>query len=148
MTGTFPRPPYPRTHPLPHGALAHKGGRYGSCRKNHRDCGRFGPCVGGRGSRHLFNHLVRAQHYRWGYSKAERLGGPAVHDHLELGRQLHREIARLFAAQDAIHIGGGATPDVYPVDERSYPIDVLAAQRRSIRTLWPSVHRTARDRKP
>jgi hypothetical protein len=27
-----------------------------------------------------------------------------------------REIARLLAAQDAIHIGGAATPDVYPVD--------------------------------
>jgi hypothetical protein len=36
-------------------------------------------------------------------------------------RELHREIARLLAAQNAIDIGGGAT-----VDERLYPIDVSA----------------------
>ena len=34
----------------------------------------------------------------------------------ELGRKLHREIARLLAAQNAIHISGGATRDVYLVD--------------------------------
>ena len=44
-----------------------------------------------------------------GYRKTERLGGLEVKDHLKLGRELHREIARLFAAQDAIDIGGGAT---------------------------------------
>src|SRR5262249_39551701 len=32
------------------------------------------------------------------------------------GRELHRKIARLFAAQNAIYIGGGATKDVYRVD--------------------------------
>ena len=31
-------------------------------------------------------------------------------------RKLHREIARLRAAQDSIHIGGGATPVVFLVD--------------------------------
>jgi hypothetical protein len=45
----------------------------------------------------------------------ERRDGPAVHDHLELGRKLHREIARLLAAQNAIDIGDGATKGVYPV---------------------------------
>ena len=50
-----------------------------------------------------------------GYGKAKRLGGLAVQDHLELGRKLHREIARLLAAQDAIGIGRGATPGVYLV---------------------------------
>jgi hypothetical protein len=48
-----------------------------------------------------------------GNGKTERHGGLAVHDHLEFCRKLHREIARLFAAQDAIHIGGGATKVVY-----------------------------------
>ena len=43
----------------------------------------------------LLDHLVRAQHYRWGYRKTERLSGLQVHDHLELGRKLHWEIARL-----------------------------------------------------
>src|SRR6516165_4970090 len=68
-----------------------------------------------RHNRHLFDHLGCAQHYRWGYGKAKRLGGLAVQDHLELGRKLHREIARLRAAQNAIHVGGGATIEVYRV---------------------------------
>src|SRR5262249_48696834 len=49
------------------------------------------------------------------YGKAERRGGLAVHDHLEFCWELHREIARLLAAQDAIDISGGATKVVYPV---------------------------------
>ena len=57
----------------------------------------------------LFDDLVSAQQYQWGYRKAKRLGGLAVHDHLELVRKLHRKIARLRTAQDAIHIGGGTT---------------------------------------
>ena len=61
---------------------------------------------------YLFDHLIRPQQNRWGYGKTERLGGLAVHDHLELGRELYREIARLLAAQNAIHIGGGATKGV------------------------------------
>src|SRR5262249_21664776 len=52
---------------------------------------------------------------RWGYRKTERIGGLAVHDHLVFRRQLHRQIARLLAAQNAIHIRGGATKDVYIV---------------------------------
>ena len=50
-----------------------------------------------------------------GYRKAERLGGLEVHGHLIFRRKLHREIARLLAARNAIHIGGGATKEVYPV---------------------------------
>jgi hypothetical protein len=45
-----------------------------------------------------FDHLVGAQQDRWGYRKAERLGGLEVHGHLEFCRKLHREIARLLAA--------------------------------------------------
>jgi hypothetical protein len=44
------------------------------------------------------------------------LCGLEVYNHLELGRKLHREIARLRAAQDAIDICGGATKCVYRVD--------------------------------
>src|SRR6516225_8632597 len=69
-----------------------------------------------RHNQQLFDDLGGAQQNRWGYLKAERLGGLVVHDHLKLGRQLHREIARLLAAQDAIDIGGGATPVVSQVD--------------------------------
>ena len=39
-----------------------------------------------RHNRQLFDLLVGAQQDRWGYCKAERHGGPAVHDHLEPGR--------------------------------------------------------------
>ena len=63
----------------------------------------------------LFDDFVGAQHYRWGYGKAKRFSGLEVHGHLKFCRKLHREIGRLFAAQDAIHIGGGATPVVYLV---------------------------------
>ena len=62
----------------------------------------------------LFDDLVGAQHDRWGYGKAKRRGGLAVHDHLVFHRKLHREIARLGAAQNAIDIGSGTTHDVCP----------------------------------
>ena len=60
----------------------------------------------------LWDHLVGKDRNRWGYRKAERLGGLEVDDHLEFCRKLHREIARLRAAQNAIHVGGGATKQV------------------------------------
>jgi len=72
----------------------------------------LGPYVGGRS---LFDLLVRAQQNRWRYGKTERLGGLEVQDHLVFHRELHREIARLRAAQNAIHIGGGTTNGVRQV---------------------------------
>src|SRR5262249_45875152 len=54
----------------------------------------------------LFDDLVGAQDDRRWYRKPERRGSLAVHDHLEFCRELHREIARLLAAQYAIHVGG------------------------------------------
>jgi len=53
-----------------------------------------------------------------GYGKAKRRGGLAVHDHLVFHRELHREIARLLPAQDAIDISGGATIAVHPVGSK------------------------------
>ena len=41
----------------------------------------------------------------------ERLGGLEVDDHLELDRELNGKLRRLRAAQNAIDIGGGATPE-------------------------------------
>ena len=81
----------------------------------------------------LLDHLVGAQHDRRGYGKTERVGGLAVHDHLKFRRKLHRKIARLLAAQNAIDIGGGTTVGVYQVgsvgeqppslaNSESYPI--------------------------
>jgi Helix-turn-helix len=46
----------------------------------------------------LFDHLVGAQQNRWGYGKAERLGGLEVQDHLEFCRQLDGKLRRLRAA--------------------------------------------------
>ena len=40
----------------------------------------------------LFDDFIGAQQDRWGYGKTERVSGLAVHDHLELGRKLHREM--------------------------------------------------------
>src|SRR6516162_7421683 len=88
----------------------HRGQRRWSCIGSRSWC----PCAV-----RLFDHLISAQPNRWGYGKTERLGGLEVQDHLELCRKLHREIARLLAAQDAIHIGGGATIAVYLVDSRA-----------------------------
>jgi hypothetical protein len=51
-----------------------------------------------------------------GYGKTERLGGPDVQDHLELGRKLNGQLRRLRAAQNAIYIGGGGTVGIYRVD--------------------------------
>src|SRR5215831_11406478 len=69
-----------------------------------------------RHNQQLFDDLGGAQQNRWGYGKAECLGGLAVQDHLKFCRELHREIARLLAAQDAIHIGGGTTVVVSRVE--------------------------------
>jgi len=76
------------------------------------------------------DHLVGAQHDRWGYGKTERRGGLAVQDHFKIGRKLHREIARLLAAQDAIHIGGGTTPVVYHVGSAGEQTAVSGKVRR------------------
>ena len=74
---------------------------------------RKSPSAINRHNQQLFDDLVGPQQDRRGYGKPERRGGLAVHGHLELGRKLHREIARFLAAQNAIHIGGSATKDVY-----------------------------------
>jgi hypothetical protein len=47
--------------------------------------------------------------------EAECLGSLEVHGHLIFCRKLYREIARLLAAQDAIHMGGSATRGVYSI---------------------------------
>src|SRR5262249_49009570 len=61
------------------------------------------------------NQLVGALLEEPGHVQAERLGGLEVHDHLVFHRKLHREIARLRAAQNAIDVAGGATKGVYQV---------------------------------
>jgi hypothetical protein len=51
----------------------------------------------------LFDHLIGAQHYRWGYGKTKRRGGLAVQDHLQLGRQLTELLVALFPSYMNAH---------------------------------------------
>ena len=46
----------------------------------------------------------------------QRLQPDFLGSNIKFCRKLHRKIARLRAAQNTIHIGGGATKDVYLVD--------------------------------
>ena len=65
-------------------------GRYWPLVQRTYPVGQSVPLNGGQSR--LFDDLVGAQHDRWGYGKTKRLGGLEVHGHLELGRELHREL--------------------------------------------------------
>src|SRR5215831_8632762 len=84
-------------------------------------------------------YLVGAEQNRWGDGKAERLGGLEVHDHLEFCWKLHREIARLLAAQDAIDIGGTATIGVYQVSSVGKQAAFSGIVRYSVESKPPSL---------
>src|SRR5438045_43219 len=58
-----------------------------------------------------FDYPVGAQEYRCWNRNAQGLGGPRVDNKLELCRLLDRQIARLRALEDLVHIAGG-TPEV------------------------------------
>src|SRR6516164_11369485 len=58
------------------------------------------------------DHLVGERNQLVGNLDAERLGGLEVNDQLELDWRLHRQIARCFAAQDAIEVRRRATPQI------------------------------------
>src|SRR5262249_928376 len=68
-----------------------------------------------RHNQQLFDLLIRAKQNGWRYGKAKPVGGFEVHDNLKFCGKLHREIARLLAAENAIHIGGGTTNGIYQV---------------------------------
>ena len=54
----------------------------------------------------LSDHLGRLEEKHRGDGKAEGLGGLEVDDQLEFYRLLHREISRLGAFEDFVHVGG------------------------------------------
>src|SRR5258706_11948750 len=76
----------------------------------------------GRGSRTgakipaaSFDQLVGASTQDTRYGQSERLGGIEVHDQLELGRLLDRQVRRIRALEDMIDIGRRAPIEVYPI---------------------------------
>src|SRR6516164_7269348 len=73
--------------------------------------------------------------------------GLEVQDHLKLCRKLHREIARLRAAQDAIHIGGGTTKEVYRVDSVGEQAAVSGKVRHRIDRRYAVLGRRRYDRR-
>jgi hypothetical protein len=52
------------------------------------------------------DHLVRLEKDRWGDGKAQGVGGLEVDDQLEFGGLLYRQVIRLSAPQDFVHLGG------------------------------------------
>jgi hypothetical protein len=57
-----------------------------------------------------FDHLVGANEYRGRHGKAERSGSLHVDHQLELGRLLYRQIGRLGALENLVHVVAGTTP--------------------------------------
>src|SRR5262249_58024903 len=95
-----------------------------------------------RHNQQLFDDLIGAQQNRWGYRKAERGGGLAVQDYLKSRRKLHREIARLLAAQDAIRHRRRRTIEVYrvgSVGEQTALSGKGPASASTTRRAWPCV---------
>src|SRR5450631_2358803 len=61
------------------------------------------------------NHFVGAQQYRLRNREAERLRCLEVDDKVELGRLLDRQVGRIGALENLVHIASGATEKVSKV---------------------------------
>jgi hypothetical protein len=59
-----------------------------------------------RSKKALFDHLVGADEHREGYGEAQRFGSLHVDHRLEFGRLLCRQIGRLGAFEDLVHVPG------------------------------------------
>jgi hypothetical protein len=59
------------------------------------------------------DHLIGQEEQGWGYRDPERLGGLEVEDQLEFYGLFHREIGRLGAFEDFVHVGRCASIQGY-----------------------------------
>src|SRR5262249_54773244 len=69
-----------------------------------------------------FDHLVCAREQGWRDSEVDRLRGIEVDDQVVFYRRLYREIAGLFALEDAVDVGDRASVhvnDVRPIGEEA-----------------------------
>ena len=62
-----------------------------------------------RTSSRSLDHLIGASKQSCWHIKTEGLGGLEIDHQFVLGRRLHREVARLFALEDAIDVAGRPT---------------------------------------
>ena len=66
----------------------------------------------------LFDHLIRPRQHVRRNRQTDLLGGFQIDDELELFRLLHRQVSRLGAFQNLVHICGGAAVQVEIVRRR------------------------------
>src|SRR5262249_15134117 len=76
-----------------------------------------------------FDHLVGAGEQRWRNIEADSLGRDQIDDKIIIGRLLDRQIARLGAAQDLVHVLGGAAEkrvEIRPIRHERAGLSMLA----------------------
>src|SRR6516164_6951889 len=86
-----------------------------------------------------FDHLVGEREQPVGQIEAKRLSGLQVDDQLVFGRLLHRQIARLLAAQDTIDITRAAPEQVDAIRgiAGSYAKETLPTLRKHLQGAGP-----------
>jgi hypothetical protein len=104
---------------------------------------------GGTRCHGLPNHLVRLEEERWRDREAQGLRGPEVDDELKLCGLLHREISRLGAIEDFVHVVGCAPPPPLRFS-REYVDSAIGPQDHHLKLAiwaWPRKNlRRIRDR--
>ena len=72
-----------------------------------------------------------------GHSETERLGGLKVDRQLELGRLLDRQVGRLLALEDAVHVAGRAAVLIARSGAIAHQASI--GRRNSARRRWPAI---------